>query len=168
MDTDRDERLILEIYNQYQKIIAVYRNMGMSELDAEEVASEVMVTASLKVDQLRDEKKLVAWLKTIAMNRAVKHFAVAAKTRTHSYHMLGTSDELIRDVAESFIEEERNQYVLSLINALPDTARQIIVLRFWSGYKFSEISEILNMNLNTVKSIYRRSLMVLRDKITIE
>jgi RNA polymerase sigma-70 factor (ECF subfamily) len=82
--------------------------------------------------------------------------------------MLGTSDELIRDVAESFIEEERNQYILSLIDALPDTARQIIVLRFWSGYKFSEISEILNMNLNTVKSIYRRSLMVLRDKITIE
>ena len=40
---------------------------------------------------------------------------------------------------------------------------RILRMRFWGDYRHSEIAEILNININTEKSIYRRSLKKLRD-----
>lgn len=37
-------------------------------------------------------------------------------------------------------------------------------MRFWGEYKHSEIAEIMNININTEKSIYRRSLKHLKEQ----
>ena len=59
-------------------------------------------------------------------------------------------------------EVEERALVERLVNTLPDISRRIIRMRFWGEYKHSEIAEILNIKLNTEKSIYRRSLKQLK------
>ena len=59
--------------------------------------------------------------------------------------------------------DERRALVDALLRELPASGRQIVKMRFWYGYKHSEIAELMHMNINTEKSIYRRSLKRLRD-----
>ena len=77
------------------------------------------------------------------------------------------------DIFESVVDEttvekilqeaERRDMVRDMINSLSDIERRILRMRFWGDYRHSEIAEILNININTEKSIYRRSLKKLRD-----
>jgi RNA polymerase sigma-70 factor (ECF subfamily) len=53
-----------------------------------------------------------------------------------------------------------------LIGKLPARARMVMVLRFQEDLEPSEIAEALGMPVNTVKSHLRRSLAVLRTRVT--
>ena len=44
--------------------------------------------------------------------------------------------------------------------------KQVIVLRFFEDMKLAEIAEILNENLNSVKSVLYRSLKKLKTELT--
>lgn len=72
------------------------------------------------------------------------------------YGALITVEKILQDA-------ERRDMVSAMINGLPDISRRVLRMRFWGGYKHAEIAEILNINVNTEKSIYRRSLKRLKD-----
>ena len=48
---------------------------------------------------------------------------------------------------------------------LPDTARMVVLLRYQEDLDPSEIAEMLNMPVSTVKSRLHRSLAFLRGKL---
>jgi RNA polymerase sigma-70 factor (ECF subfamily) len=49
--------------------------------------------------------------------------------------------------------------------ALPDEQRQVIVLHVWGELTFSQIGDLLGMNLNTAASRYRYALAKVRDSM---
>lgn len=52
-----------------------------------------------------------------------------------------------------------------LVAALPDKARMVVILRYQEDLEMHEISDILGIPINTVKSSLQRSLGVLREKL---
>ncbi len=52
------------------------------------------------------------------------------------------------------------------VATLPEKPRLIVVLRYQEDLEPSEIAEILEMPVATVKSHLRRSLTILREKVT--
>ena len=65
----------------------------------------------------------------------------------------------------------RNDLFLSemlrrVVDTLPEKARMVVILRYQEDLDPSEIARVLEMPLNTVKSHLRRSLSVLRDKLS--
>lgn len=167
---DKDELLKL-LCDKYSYIIRLMKIMGVDENDVEDLTADVFVDAFKALDRLRDPDKMIPWLKTIASNRARKYFSKRAKYR-EIHHMAvieaGEIDILDTipsemDVEKILQEAERRELVEKLINSLSDINRRIIRMRFWGDYKHAEIAEILNININTEKSIYRRSLKQLKD-----
>lgn len=59
---------------------------------------------------------------------------------------------------------EKDRRVSSMLGSLDKLSRRIIDLRN-DGLKFHEIAKMLGMNLNTVASIYRRSLQKLKQSL---
>ena len=53
-----------------------------------------------------------------------------------------------------------------IVATLPEKPRLVVMLRYQEDLDPTEIAEILDMPLNTVKSHLRRSLVVLREKVT--
>ena len=53
-----------------------------------------------------------------------------------------------------------------LVDALPENARMVVILRYQEDLEPTEIADVLGMPLNTVKSHLRRSLATLREKLT--
>ena len=53
-----------------------------------------------------------------------------------------------------------------LVETLPEKARMVVVLRYQEDLEPAEIAKVLEMPVNTVKSHLRRSLALLRDKLS--
>nr|WP_243206914.1 sigma-70 family RNA polymerase sigma factor [Lentihominibacter hominis] len=190
---DREEILEL-LCSKYVYVIRLMKIMGVDENDVEDVATEVFIDAFRGLDNLRDPEKLVPWLKKIARNRASKYFRKRAKRKEISNMIKTEMGEIdifdtiadevtvekllqdaerrgmVRDMINNRIPfhkrlpYERRGMVRDMINNLPDVSRRVIRMRFWGEYKHSEIAEIMNININTEKSIYRRSLKHLKEQ----
>ena len=55
---------------------------------------------------------------------------------------------------------------LDALNVLSPREKQVVILRFFEDLKLSEIAEILNENLNSVKSLLYRSLKKLKAELS--
>lgn len=145
--------------------------MGVDEDDIEDLAAEVFIDAFKGIEGLKDPEKLIPWLKAIASNRASRYFR-KRRRRREIFNIVKTEAGEI-DVFDNIADEmtvekimqeaEERELAVLLINSLSELNRRVLRMRFWGGYKHSEIAKILNINVNTEKSIYRRSLKQLRD-----
>ena len=165
------EQVLKRLCEMFPYIVRLMKIMGVDENDVEDVAMEVFIDAFRGLHTLSGPEKIVPWLKVIAANRASKYFSKRAKRKEIS-NMVKTEvgeidlfDTLVDEVTiEKILQDaERRDMVSAMINKLPDISRRVLRMRFWGDYKHSEIADILNINLNTEKSIYRRSLKRLTD-----
>lgn len=86
-----------------------------------------------------------------------------------------TAIDLIRKNKKEVIGIEDYEYgaedsyqdfdTLDALNVLSPREKQVIVLRFFEDMKLAEIAEILNENLNSVKSVLYRSLKKLKTEL---
>jgi RNA polymerase sigma-70 factor (ECF subfamily) len=165
------EKYLKPIYNfTYQ----LTRDTGASQ----DITQDVFVRMWQNLESFDENRKFSTWLYAIAKNASLdwlkkkKAMPFAFFERIDGSNML----ENIEDSA-SFSSAE----ILKLIDARNDTAeflallpiqaQTILILHHLQGFPLVEIAEIMGQSPNTVKSQYRRAILLLRknifeDKIT--
>ena len=95
-----------------------------------------------------------------------------------AYSYVGNEDDAMDIVQESAYKAIKNapsitagttaqeRVTLEALNVLDERERSVIVLRFFEDRKLTEIAKILDLNINTIKSILYRSLYKLRLKLS--
>lgn len=120
---------------------------------AEEATQETFVRAYFGLSELKKRKSFYSWLLGIA-NRV-------AKEQLRKHEQLGNLDSLTQ---ESQKQEEIRDYELEqAIAKLPDSYREIVLLRFYAGRSCSQIAESLNMPIGTVTKQLSRAYAKLRQ-----
>jgi len=61
------------------------------------------------------------------------------------------------------IEKERQEKVIHLLNQLPLRQRHAIYLRYFEEMEFESISQVMNMNVQSVRNSISRGLQVMRN-----
>lgn len=142
------EEKLLESYESLYRLAYSYVH---SEQDALDIVQESAYRAIKNAGQLRNEAYIQTWLWRIVMNTAVDY-------------LRGSSREIAQEefreesVDHSYSEVE----TLENLQALNEKERAVIILRFFEDQKLEEIAQILNENVNTVKTVLYRSLKKLR------
>ncbi len=169
----KEELTIERIVKEYLAIIYrfAYRLTG-DEADARDIAQEVMVKVWKNLDRFDENQGFKPWLFKIARNTAIDWLR---RRRQIPFSQLASTDEegnqkdfseniadleLLPD--EIFAQSEVKEKFKQALGAVPLAEREILVLHLEEGLTFDEISKIVKRPLNTVKSIYRRSLFRLR------
>lgn len=128
-----------------------------SKTAAEDCVSEAVLIAFKRIGELRNISSFKSWLFRILRNCCAAHF------RKFSRESL--KDEYSKEV-HSFESESNDK--LSLRNALvrlPDDEREILILYYCNGYTSKEISLMLSLNENTVRSKISRGTEKLRKEL---
>lgn len=155
----------------YDFVVRQVRVHGICENDVLDISEEVMVAAVKSIGSLRSGDNIRPWLTTIVRYEACRYYRKRSRFAEVSSIIDLEEDRDIdiydfiasEETVESILQEaERVDMVDTLLDSLPDTSRRVMRLRFWAGYRFSEISDILGVNVNTVKSSYRRGLEKLK------
>lgn len=151
------------------------RNAGNPE-DAQELLQETFRSVFQKISSLKDLDKFSSWLFAIALNHCRMRFRGGKQSRTdYIEDMAGGDDSGALAVAlhaggpsspeEQFSREEMGRVVRAAVRGLGDKYREVIVLKEYSGLKFTEIAEVLELPLSTVKSRLYLALEQLRKEI---
>lgn len=141
-------------------VLAVLRNRAA----AEEVAQEVYLQIWRQAGGFSsDQANPMGWISSIARNRAIDRLrADRARGFVHF------SDE-VPDIADDRLDTDAPLDTLVLTRALSRLRpeyRKIILLSYFRGYTHSELSELLDLPLGTVKSWMKRGLAELRETLS--
>ena len=151
MDIQNIEKLVEKHSNMVLQI--AYQNTFNIQ-DAEDITQEVFIKLMSNILKLESEEHVKAWLIKVTIN--------LCKDYRKSFWKRNVS-ELNEDV--EYFDKEDNDILIE-IRKLKPIHRNIIYLYYYQGYKINEISEILNMNQNTVSSYLTRARSELKNYIT--
>ena len=65
-------------------------------------------------------------------------------------------------------QEERREAIEAILRSLPETQREVLVMKVWGGLSFPQIAEALRIPANTAASRYRYALAKLRERLAEE
>jgi RNA polymerase sigma-70 factor (ECF subfamily) len=126
---------------------------------AEEAAQESFVRAFQSLKKLRKPESFYSWLLGIAGRVALEQFR-SLKRRQQD-----------REVAETMMADagdNQPEYLLDeTIALLPETYRQVILLRYYEGLSCPEVAQRLDMPLGTVTKTLSRAYALLRQELQV-
>ncbi len=128
---------------------------------AEDLAQEVFLELYRHLSRIESAAHASSWLRRVTSHRCIDEIRRRQHRPEQTVDVL--PDRGLAPVAREYFLEDRLQ---ALVATLPARARMVVVLRFQEELDPSEIAETLSMPVNTVKSHLRRSLNLLRAKLT--
>lgn len=169
-----DETAFAELIRRYQgKLVAyVTQIVGVPE-EARDIAQEAFIRVWRNLDQYDPRYRFSTWLFRIAHNLGIDHLR-RRRQRTLSLDsgLEEENDGLRLDPADSrrgplgdLENRELSEALLTEINELQESYRELIVLRHISGFSYNEIAEIKGLPLGTVKNKLFRAHSVLREAL---
>jgi RNA polymerase sigma factor (sigma-70 family) len=145
------------LYQQYAK--AMYNTslrIVNNTADAEDVLQESFLDAFRSLHEFSYRSTFGAWLKKIVINKSInvlrKRKAVLVEMDTVEVQEV-TEDERVNEEEIRYKVDE----VKKMIGRLPDGYRAVLTLYLLEGYDHEEISQILNISHNTVRTQYVRA-----------
>ena len=127
---------------------------------AEETAQEVFLSLHRNLYAIESVSHAAHWLRKVAVQRAIDE---ARKRQRRPQVAL----ELVPEPAARTAARDPmlSEVLRRLIATLAEAPRMVMILRYQEDLDPSEIAEILEMPIGTVKSHLQRSLALLREKL---
>jgi RNA polymerase sigma-70 factor (ECF subfamily) len=156
------ERYVNNIYNY------IYYRTG-NHHDAEDLTARTFYQALKHISRYVDRgAPFSAWLYRIA------HNLVANWHRDHSRRQIISLDELVvmttkRKGPAAMAEEHlEHDLLLQAVRRLPPERQQLLIFKFVEQMSNAEIGEVMGRTEGAIKSLYHRTLVVLRKELTDE
>ncbi|MCK9305512.1 MAG: sigma-70 family RNA polymerase sigma factor [Bacteroidales bacterium] len=130
------------------------------ETGADDILQEVFINIWEKRQKFQSEAHFKAYFYKSLRNNTIKRIVRTKKGVGLDLIVSKESDDLF----EKIIEIEFNRELSRLISDLPEKRRQIILLSM-SGMSTEQISESLNISVNTIKSQKNKAYSTLRKNL---
>ena len=148
------------IFHKYAKNLCLYaQNYLHTEADAEDIVQDVFVRCWEKKDlTLSDEKAVKTYLFNAVKNACLDKL----KKRGIEYTQLDLLKQEIIDEETFLFDEKILQEIKQELDHMPAQTQKIILLIFIQNMKYQEVSDELNISINTVKTLLRNGIRHLR------
>ncbi len=158
--TKRDEQSLEVLIKRYlPQIYGFARNYTGNKDNASDITQETFVKVWKSIGRFDESKNFRTWIFTIAKNASIDWLR-------HNIELpLDDSFDLADDapsILEQLMFKEKSGKLSFAMAKLPSDYSSVINLYIKDGLNFREISETLKAPLNTVKSRYRRGLLLLK------
>ena len=144
----------------------IFRLVGEHGL-AEDVTQEVFLIVYRKIRWLENPQLFRAWVYRIASREAFKRLK-REKQWTEQIRDEEILEKVFAAETEKIYEPEFIEKLPMLISTISPASRAVLILHYLDEMSLSEIAEILDISLGTVKSRLAYGLASLREKINKE
>lgn len=122
--------------------------------DAMDILQESILKGYSNLSKIKDENAIDKYLSRIIVNTAVDFI------RKNSKVVVVEADYL----KDKTVDDEKSEISL-VVDTLPEELKNIIILKYFHGYKIDEVAEILGISISTVKNRMHKALKTLRIEI---
>ncbi len=127
---------------------------------AEELAQDVFLQIYRQLGRIENTAHATWWLR-----RAICHRSIDEVRKRKLRPRIGLEDAPEPAAAETTADPLLSEQLRRLVESLPEKARTVVLLRYQEDMDPTEIAEMLEMPVSTVKSHLHRSLALLRGKL---
>jgi RNA polymerase sigma-70 factor (ECF subfamily) len=157
---DGDHDAFAQLVAGHQSMVFSIGYHFFSDRDrAAEIAQDVFLQLFRSLDAIQDGSHLTHWLRQVTSRRCIDEFR-RSRFRLVSIdaaHELAAVDRPV----DPFLIRRMNRHIA----ALPEAQRMLVILRYQEDLGPNDISAIVGMPVNTVKSQLHRALRALRRKL---
>jgi RNA polymerase sigma-70 factor (ECF subfamily) len=182
--SEHTDRQLVEAYIRgheecFQELLKRYKSRVFGKITmyvkdraaAEDIFQDTFMKAiqALKDGQYNEEGKFSAWIMRIAHNLCIDYFRVKKKMPMSRANDDYDPFDYIGSGEKNSEQMNINKQVLSdakkLLNQLPAEQKEIVMMRLYYDMSFKEISDSLNISINTALGRMRYALINLRKLI---
>ncbi|WP_115460822.1 RNA polymerase sigma factor [Winogradskyella aurantiaca] len=150
-----------QLYQLYaSKLFTLCLKYSKNYADAEDNLQDAFITIFKKIDQYNFKGSFEGWMKRIAVNTALQRYRGTAVFDIVKEENISSVSVEIED--ESLFNVD---FLLQLIQELPDRYRLVFNLYALDGYTHKEIAGLLEISEGTSKSNLARARLILKQKI---
>ena len=153
----------------------------MTKTDAEDLVSDAVTKGLEKLDTLKDRGNFRGWMFRILANTFISNYRKQSIRETLTYdESEGDDDEnpfwifdrlhqpfllWFSNPEQEFLNKVLNNDIESALDSLQESYRLVVVLADLEGFKYSEIAEILEVPVGTVRSRLARGRSLLQKSL---
>jgi RNA polymerase sigma factor (sigma-70 family) len=133
----------------------------------------IKVVDSIRKGNYREENRFLPWLLRIARNLAIDHYRRSKRIPTVSLDNITNSFDganAFEPATENYFDDhekyETHHQLRYHIEQLPETQREVLLLRHFAGLSFKEIADMTDVSINTALGRMRYALINLRKKLS--
>lgn len=149
-----------ELYKLFSsKLFSLCLKYSRNYAEAEDNLQDSFLTIFDKIEQYKSKGSFEGWLKRITINTTLQRYR---------------NEKVFDIVNENIIEDNQLEvdeddisidYLLQIIQELPDRYRLVFNLYVLDGYSHKDIAEMLSINIGTSKSNLARARQILKQTI---
>lgn len=155
-----DAKAQSELYKLFSgKLFAVCLKYSRNYVEAEDNLQDAFLTIFKKIEQYKNKGSFEGWLKRLTVNTVLQQY--------RNEKVFDIVNETIADEVEVEIDEDdlSIDYLLQIIQKLPDRYRLVFNMYVLDGYSHKDIAEMLDIHIGTSKSNLARARQILKQTI---
>ena len=166
---------LAQIYQK--KIYGLSFNLTRNQMDAQDVAQEVLLTIYRKIHTFQGKSAFSSWVYRVTLNATYmklrskkKEPKISIEDMLPSFNSSGYQQEKIQDWSENteslLFSNETKSVIKKAVDQLPEKEKVVFMLRDVEGLSTEKVGEILELTIPAVKSRLHRARLFLRKKLS--
>lgn len=149
-----------ELYKLFSsKLFTICLKYSRNRVEAEDNLQDAFLKIFSKIEQFKSKGSFEGWMKRITVNTVLQRY------RTEKVFELINENSIEDDTIDIDEDSISIDYLLQIIQELPDRYRLVFNLYVLDGYSHKDIAELLNINIGTSKSNLARARHILKQTI---
>ncbi len=166
-----NEEAFEELLNRHKdRVFTTIYLIVKDRYTAEDLLQEVFIKAirTIKSGRYNEEGKFLPWILRIAHNLSIDHFRREKRYPTiimeDGSSVFNTLEFSETSIEEEHIKQDTYNLLKGYIKELPDTQREVLMMRHYMKMSFQEIADATDVSINTALGRMRYALINLRKK----
>lgn len=156
------EKLLMNCITENQE--SIYRlaySYVKNKEDALDIVQDAIHKAFLSIEKLQNQGSIKSWFYRIVVTTSLDFL----RKQKHVHVM---EDEILESLISGQSDTYSNIDLAESLDDLPEKYRTVIILRYFEDMKIEDIAEVIQENVNTVKTRLYQALKRLRVSLTEE
>ena len=152
-----------ELYKRFSGVLfSVCLKYSPNYHEAEDSLQDAFITIFKRIEQFKGKGSFEGWMKRITVNTVLQKYR---KQRVFNL----TNEEQLEEEAVVEVEDKTVplDYLLKIVQELPDRYRLVFTMYVLDDYSHKEIAEMVGISVGTSKSNLARARGILKTKIEI-
>lgn len=160
----RDGRAQRELYDLFKaRLMGLCRRYTKDRDDAQDVLQDTFIKIFSRIEQVTAAEKVEGWMLSVAVNTAIDHYR--RKKRVDVFANAPADHDVADTAYELILDNLTDEYLIRLINELPDGCRVVFNLAIVEGYSHQEIAALLEVTESTSRSQLHYAKQLLKEKL---
>ncbi|MDX9990503.1 MAG: RNA polymerase sigma factor [Anaerolineales bacterium] len=154
-----------QLYDRLLPAVYARVRFKVPELDVEDVTQEVFIAIHKSLHSFRGQSKFSTWIRTITNRKIADYHRSSPANQIEQYDYENIPGDNHNHHLEFTKQEDDLASVQQALMKLPQNYQDILLMRFVDEMAFIEIAHQNKQTLEATKSLFRRSIAALSEKM---